>query len=364
MERTFKYRVNEFWREFSNQEGEIRRLIDEQTDLQMLVSRMKSLVDLAFNDANFEIGRKEKYELTLTPEGDRSKLFLIEYWRRCAPNELASNWNFYSSKQAIGKGRDIELKIYGMDIGKDDYLICPKVDEDRHKVDLEVFSPKLMNIDEDKRYSVVFISLDQYIGELYVMEHIGKVDFVDDLSSDGITMGDLKERIDSLIEEMRWGRCEDPCQCFTSYKMKPNLTSRWDFREDVLVGTTSCIQVLNDYYFNSSDHFDSAFENGAIYGFIFYDNTTVPRNEVVTLRADIEDDLSVRLSNRTDADVIGGATGLHYSYIDFIVYDMSSFMQTVDLVLSEYPVLSYGFSEFKRGGKVVRLKGTGSDILN
>ena len=43
---------------------------------------------------------------------------------------------------------------------------------------------------------------------------------------------------------------------------------------------------------------------------------------------------------------------------------MSSFMQTVDLVLSEYPVLSYGFSEFKRGGKVVRLKGTGSDILN
>lgn len=50
--------------------------------------------DLALNSPSFELGSNgEKYELTLTPEGDRAKLFPLVYFPRRAPAAVLEHWN-------------------------------------------------------------------------------------------------------------------------------------------------------------------------------------------------------------------------------------------------------------------------------
>jgi len=364
MKMTFKQRVENFWNEFCLQESEIRRLIEEQADAQLIMSKMKQIVNLAFNDISFEIGYKEKYELTLTPEGDRSKLFLVEYWRKNSKESLKKNWNFYSYKQAVPNGKDMELRIYDIILGKEDYHISYKIDETKRKLNLQIYSPKLMEIDEEKRYSVIFMALDQYIGEIYAMEYIGQVAFVDNQLSDMVNLIELKNELNMIITQRGWSNLDDPCQCYMPYKMNPQQKNEFKFRDDVIAGFTSCIQILNQYYFDLSNSFDGAFENGAVYGFVFYENPVMPKNDVIALRTDIEQDILYKTSKSGCADVIGGAIGVYYSYIDFLIYDLPSFIKTVKEVFTEYPIATYGFSEFKRNGNVMKLKGKDPDTLN
>lgn len=63
---------------FAEQESQLRRIMDEDKDHRRsheLITQCGEILDLAFDNISFEMGFDgEKYELILTPEGDRVKL--------------------------------------------------------------------------------------------------------------------------------------------------------------------------------------------------------------------------------------------------------------------------------------------------
>ena len=79
-----------------------------QTDLQELVAQMEETLNLAFDEISFEMGfNGEKYELILTPEGDKVKLFELVYFQKHAPKEVLEHWNILVGRQPI---RNIGLR--------------------------------------------------------------------------------------------------------------------------------------------------------------------------------------------------------------------------------------------------------------
>lgn len=352
MQDSFKNRVAKFWDTFSEKESQIRKMMDDKVEGEKLIAFVDEVLQTAFHKVYFEMGVNEegKYELILTPEGDRVKLIQIHYWLQHAPESLLDKWNFHSTKP--GKGNSgFRLDMFGVSLNQEDMQIYTEPDEERKKIDIQVYSPKLMELEENQRYSMLFIELDQFISEIYTMEYIGFVDFIEEAPEDeqSVPIEKLKAYIDYIINENDWPKPGNPCDEYSAYNMKPPQAEEWELRKDVVAGYTSCIPFLNAYYSGENELFDSYNEDGVVFGFIFYDNSNIPRENTVAFRGNIEDKIAEKAIDKGIANTIGGATGYKYSYIDFVIFDFESFISIAKEVLSGYEFEEVGFAFFKTG---------------
>lgn len=345
---SFKERVGKFWDAFVKNESEVRKMMDDKVDRDTLIGFVDEILSIAFHKAFFELGVNEqgKHELILTPEGDRSRLFQLEYWLKQAPAVLLDKWNFYSSKPAKAKG-DFSISMFDTTLAADNVTLYYKVDEKHQKVNLQVECSQLMKLDENKKYSLFFIYLDQLIGEAYTMEYIGSIDFVS--SAKGMTKiaaQDLRTLMDDTIAAQNWFRIENICERCAGYEMVPSKAKDWQLREDIYIAYSSCFPVLNAFYNKSSDLFGSFYADGVVFGFLFYENINVPKDRMAPFRTEIEDQVLKLAKAEGVADSIGGATGFYFSYMDFIVYDIDAFLVIAREVLDKYKFKEAGFSNF------------------
>lgn len=348
MSESFKERVAKFWNAFEEKESEVRKMMDDKVDGDTLLAFMDEILSIAFHEVFFEMGVNDegRYELILTPEGDRARLFSLEYWLKQAPKALWEKWNFYSTKPRKAEG-GFKISMYGTELSTDNSSIYYEVDEESQRINLQVECSQLMKLDEREKYSIFFIFLDQLIGEIYTMEYIGGIDFV--LSGKGfkkVTPEGLKRVIDDTIDAKNWFRVENILERCTGYEMTPSKAKDWQLREDVYIGFSSCFPVLNAFYDKSSDLFSRFYADGIVYGFLFYENINVPKDRMVPFRAEIEDQILEQAKAENVAESIGGATGFYFSYMDFMIYDIDAFLAIAEEVLVKYKFKTVGFSNF------------------
>lgn len=353
MPESFKKRVAKFWETFVQEESQIREMMDNKAEGETQLSFVDSILQTAFDQIYFEMGINDdgKYELILTPEGDKIKLFELHYWLQYAPKELLDRWNFYSSKP--GKSDEgSSLRMYGVDITHSDLTIYPTCDNDRRKIHLEVYAPKLEDLEDGQHYTMFFIYLDQFIGEVYTMEYIGNIDFIEgELDKEVVSISDLKAYIDNIVEKEDWTKVDNPLELYSGYKLKPTEKQNWMLREDIMTGYSSCMPIINHYYNKQAEVLDEAKKDGVTWGFLFFENINFPKETIVASRSEIEDKIVEQTSIAGIADSIGGATGFHFSYIDFIVYDYEAFLKIAKEVLAPYNFEEVGFSEFIYGAQ-------------
>lgn len=348
MQESFKNRVLKFWKSFSEEESQIREMMDNKVEGETLLNFVDSILQIAFNNVYFEMGKDsgDKYELILTPEGDRTKLMQLHYWLQHAPEHLLNKWNFYSTKPAHGKD-DASIEMFGVRLSTDDIIIYTDIDGEKNKVNLEIYCPKLAPLEEKKYYSIFIIFLDQFIGELYTMEYIGYIDFLEEpKEKKQVKITGLKAIIDKAIYNNDWPKFENPCEIYSGYRMEPNENEGWKLREDIFSGYTSCTPLLSDYYNGEGKRYNEAKNDGVIFGFVFFENVNVPRENIVNFRGDIEDKIVEQAATYGIAASLGGATGFHFSYIDFIIYDYDGFINIAKEVLAGYDFEESGYSDF------------------
>lgn len=355
---SFKERVAKFWDAFSEKESEVRKMIDDKVDSDTLIKFVDSILSAAFHQTFFELGVNDqgKHELILTPEGDRAKLFQLEYWLKQAPAALSEKWNFYSSKPAKAKG-DFSISMYDTTLSADSVTLYYEIDEKRQKVNLQVECAQLMKLDENKKYSMFFIYLDQLIGEAYTMEYIGSIDFI--TAGKGlkkIGAADLRKLMDDTIAAQDWFKIENICERCAGYEMVPSKAKDWQLREDIYIAYSSCFPVLNAFYNKSSELFSNFYSDGVVFGFLFYENINVPKDRMVPFRTEIEDQILKVAKAEGIADSIGGATGFYFSYMDFIIFDIDAFLAIAKEVLAKYKFKEAGFSNFIFGDTPIFFK--------
>lgn len=354
--KSFKERTKKFWKTFDAQDTKIRELISDQSDSNKIIEKINKVVQVAFNDIPFEVGHNgEKYEFIFSPNGDKTILKQILYLLHQRPKHLDAYWNFYAAKPAMGK-ESMGIEIYGKKIDPEDIIIYTTLDEERKLIDLEVYIPSTDSLQEDKKYNILFLMLDLFIGELYTMEYIGSVEIIEvqkNLEHENIPLIKLRSYIDYLIEEHDWDKTKDPSSQYIGYKSEPKENSDL-LRDDVYIGFSSCFDIIKQLKDEDIYPLDQLKKDGVYMGYIFYNNESISQDQLINKRIEIEDQIIDVTEKDNIAKSTGGATGLKNSYIDFIIYDFDAFLQVCKEVMSQHQFQPKGFALFNKPSKAIK----------
>lgn len=357
MYNSFKNKVLQFWKAFEEEETIIRQMIDNNAEGKALTSFTESILRIAFDEVQFQIGINldNKYELTLTPQGDRIKLIEYYYWQKYTPQSLADKWIFHSSMPALPHTH-YKIQMFGITLDENDLIVYPQTNHISSKIELQIYCPKLENMTDSQRYAMFFTLLDQHISELYSIEHVNNVQFVNDkLNSKGFNINELKKHIDTEININGWINSDNPLDAYIGYRVQQSTDPNWILREDIYAGYSSCTPPISAYHFKDDTFFNKHQKNGIIFGFIFFDNLDIPEDHLVPFRGVIEDQIIERTTKSGIANCIGGATGFHFSYIDLIIYDYEAFIKIAKEIFSNYNFEQAGFSNFSSGSAPILL---------
>ena len=79
-----------------------------------LIEKCGNALKTALRDTSFELGvGGEKYELILSPEGLRSRLFPLVYFQQQAPESVLEHWNIWVGRQPC---EGFELRAEDIDV--------------------------------------------------------------------------------------------------------------------------------------------------------------------------------------------------------------------------------------------------------
>ena len=141
-------------------------------------------------------GRRSRYQLCLSAEGDIERRAITEWWLRSAPAD--ADWEYYASRQPTPDAST--LRIGPHTLLAPDLRFGTDVDVNRERIDLEVWHPLFAQLDERVRAQVSYLLLDGLLGEDGVERWVGRIEPVTQLPSDAIDRDALQRRIHELAD--------------------------------------------------------------------------------------------------------------------------------------------------------------------
>ena len=359
----FRERTENWWETFAEMEAELRQMMDEDKDHTRgaeLVAQMQETLNLVFDEISFEMGfNGEKYELILTPEGDKVKLFELVYFQKHAPKEVLEHWNILVGRQPI---RNIGFRTDdGWDISGEDVQIWLE-QQGKNSFALSAYCEKLLPVlreAEGRVWWMLTTLTDQVLGEISHMRYIDSFDVLEAPRAEpSIPMSQLPDK----LKEKGANLSTDPeayLNSYLGYKMEPNKDPEADWRLDVMVGSTNCVPLINGYLDADNDFMDALHADGAVAGFFCYPLDTLREEEGTDKIFDFRDKLEEVFTTGDGPEVLtltGGATGLFCGYVDFIAWDIEAALQMAKKFFEDSDIPWATFHTFRREAGTVNLK--------
>ena len=328
----FKARVQDFWRWYAERSATFYDAL-EQKQSARLEPEVSAKVDDLLPEAGWVFGvdpGRNGYSFTLTGEGNLHLQFLTEYWRKQAP--IIQGWTFYSSRQPSNDLERWQIEFGGEKFDPREFWLAPGLDKECEKIDLMVWHPLFPKLPESNRWSVIFLVLDEALGEFGTEIWIGEINMSDERLAGAFPLKELPAFISKTERETGWKKCA-PTEAWTGYQIKdPHDRFR---RDDIIVGTTANPKLLQEYL-QSEDKLEDPLRNtGADYVFVQFSNETLPEGKQVDARGQIEERLEAALSSQVAGRHIGGAMGVHFAYIDLLITDGDKSLDIVQSILRE-----------------------------
>ena len=359
----FRDRTENWWETFAEMEAELRQMMDEDKDHTRgaeLVAQMQETLNLVFDEISFEMGfNGEKYELILTPEGDKVKLFELVYFQKHAPKEVLEHWNILVGRQPL---QNIGLRTEdGWDISGDDVQIWLE-EQGENSFALSAYCEKLLPMlreGEGRVWWMLTTLTDQVLGEIPHMRYIDSFDVLEEPRAEpSILMSQLPD----ALKERGLELSTDPeayLESYLGYEMKPNEDPDADWRLDVMAGSTCCVPLINGYLNADNDFMDDLHADGAVAGFFCYPLDTLREKEGTQKIFDFRDKLEELFTTGDGPEVLtltGGATGLYCGYVDFIAWDIQTALQMAKNFFEDSDIPWASFHTFRREAGTVNLK--------
>ena len=359
----FRERTENWWETFAEMEAELRQMMDEDKDHTRgaeLVAQMQETLNLVFDEISFEMGfNGEKYELILTPEGDKVKLFELVYFQKHAPKEVLEHWNILVGRQPL---QNIGLRTEnGLDISGDDVQIWLE-EQGENSFAISAYCEKLLPMlrEEEGRAWWMFTTLtDQVLGEIPHMRYIDSFDVLEEPKAEPSF---LLSQLPDKLREQGLELSTDPeayLESYLGYKMEPKQDPDADWRLDVMAGSTCCVPLINGYLNADNDFMDDLHADGAVAGFFCYPLDTLREEEGSQKIFDFRDKLEEVLTGGDGSEVLtltGGATGLYCGYVDFIAWDIQEALNMAKEFFEGTDIPWAIFHTFRREAGSVPLK--------
>ena len=359
----FREQTEDWWETFAEMEAELRQMMDEDKDHTRgaeLVSQMQETLNLVFDEISFEMGfNGEKYELILTPEGDKVKLFELVYFQKHAPKEVLEHWNILVGRQPL---QNIGLRTEdGWDISGEDVQIWLE-EQGENSFAISAYCEKLLPMlreEEGRAWWMLTTLTDQMLGEIPHMRYIGSFDVLEKPKAEPSF---LLSQLPDMLKEKGVNLSTDPeayLDSYLGYKIEPNKDPDADWRLDVMVGSTNCVPLINGYLNADNDFMDDLHADGAVAGFFCYPLDTLREEEGTEKIFDFRDKLEEVFTTGDGPEILtltGGATGLFCGYVDFIAWDIEAALQMAKEFFECSDIPWASFHTFRREAGSVPLK--------
>ena len=359
----FRERTENWWETFAEMEADLRQMMDEDKDHTRgaeLVAQMEETLNLVFDEISFEMGfNGEKYELILTPEGDKVKLFELVYFQKHAPKEMLKHWNILVGRQPL---QNIGLRTEdGWEISGEDVQIWLEK-QGENSFAISAYCEKLLPMLREAECRVWWMLTtltDQVLGEIPHMRYIDSFDVLEEPKAEPSF---LLSQLPDKLREQGLELSTDPeayLESYLGYKMEPNEDPDADWRLDTMVGSTCCVPLINGYLNADNDFMDDLHADGAVAGFFCYPLDTLREEEGSQKIFDFRDKLEEVLTGGDGSEVLtltGGATGLYCGYVDFIAWDIQEALNMAKEFFEGTDIPWAIFHTFRREAGSVSLK--------
>lgn len=327
---TFKSRVAEFWKWYASRSQfffdtiEAGKCPELQEEVSAHVQRF--IPEFAWV---FGPGVDGGHSFTISAEGDTHQQFLTSYWLSQAPQ--LSGWTFYSTKQPAEIHDDIAIEINDLEFVSGNLMLDTEVDLEQQRIDIRAWDPTFEKVeDENLRYQIVFIWLDEALGETGTQSLIGAIDIEPNLSENAFPVSKLKSYTNYIAQEHEW-ELTPPDETYSTYQL-PEPSDAFP-RADIIAGST-CNMSLVETHFSSQGQMEDVLEGtGAEFWYVAIDPTMFPEGKQVELRGQFEDKLDECLRRESSGRVFGGAMGFGNAYIDLVIFDGNSSLRLIEEVL-------------------------------
>ncbi len=329
-EATLKENVTAFWSWFATNAGRFYQTIEDKRcgdlteEVSTAVDRWLPGMAWVFGPGPGGAG----HSFTLSGEGVRTLQFVAEYW--CARAPVLDHWTFYSARQASDHVENFSIKIAGDPFDSAQVWIATYVDTQEEKIDLMVWHPLFPKLDEGMRMRVLFLLLDEVLGEHGTQNWIGEIKTGDTRLKESFPVAELREMIAKVQAEHGWEKLK-PTEAATSYSRKEPGNNYP--RADVFVGTTRNFPLIREHGAAEGRLVHPLPGLGVELAYVCLSRGCLPVGEEVDFRSDVEDALAEALKQRQEGDTFGGAMGAEWAYIDLMLYDGRRSLDTVLKVL-------------------------------
>ena len=361
-EKNFRERTQEGWAAFSQIEAELRQIIDTDETHQRgeeLVEKCGNALKTALRDTSFELGfNGEKYELILSPEGLRSRLFPLVYFQKQAPESVLEHWNIWVGRQPC---EGFELRAGEIEVRAEDVQMWAEETED-HQVSLVLYCEKLTPLlkeDADKVWWALSMLVDQTIGEVSAIALIAGFDVCAQPKDEPAKLlSELPELVQSMGLSL-WRDGSDYLEnSYLAYELKPVEDPEADWRLDVYTGSCRLPVLINDYLTARADTVDEYHRDGIAAGFLCYPVDGFAGEDRAEQILRFRDDLRDAILEKAGAEAVtflGGATGLYFGYLDFLAWDLPAVLDAARDFFEDSQIDQGGFHTFRRDVGTVRL---------
>ena len=354
-EKNFRERTQEAWAAFSQIEAELRQIIDTDETHQRgeeLVEKCGNALKTALRDTSFELGFSgEKYELILSPEGLRSRLFPLVYFQKQAPKSVLEHWNIWVGRQPC---EGFELRAGEIEVRAEDVQMWAEKTEDQ-RVNLILCCEKLTPIlkeDADKVWWALSMLVDQTIGEVSAIAFVAGFDiYAQPKDEPARLLSELPQLLQSMGFTL-WREGSDYLENSSlTYQLEPVEDPDADWRLDVYVGTCRLPVLINDYLSARSDVMDEYHRDGITAGFLCYPLSGFAGENQSKSMLEFRDNLQDAILREAGAEAVtflGGATGLYHGYLDFIAWDLPAVLTAAQAFFAESGLPYAHFHTFRR----------------
>ncbi|MFK7769524.1 MAG: hypothetical protein AB8B55_20090 [Mariniblastus sp.] len=353
--KTFKAKVEEFWQWYTDISDDLYESFETGgfPDIhQHFAGKLEELMPKfawVFGPGPSDIGG---HSFTLSAGGEPNHQFLTEYWKSRAP-EL-KGWTFHASRQPGNLTPEMEFEIAGMKYCFVDAFISTQVDEESERVNIQFFAQPLADAEDNLKHHVMFLMLDEVLGEYGTGQWINDLEFTQAKPDDAISILKLRDVLHDLELQHGWEKLP-PTESGSVYEV-PEVAESFA-RSDTLFGSTVNFSLIAEHLDSQGETPDLLEGSGADFVYVSFDSSLLPDGGQVDYRANIADQIGALLEAEFVGVHLGGAFGAINSYIDFLLFDTARGMEIIETSLrqQELPVgtsIEF-FAKSKRAQSVV-----------
>jgi hypothetical protein len=346
--------VGEFWKWYAGEAARFYQIIEDKRCAD-LAAEISPKVDELVGGLAWVFGPGEGgqgHSLTLTAEGDAHRQLLAAYWQARAPK--LDGWTFYSARQPSADPGQGTIRIGEREFDPKAFWLTPSVNEEQKCIDLTAWHPLFPELDESTRWTILYLFLDEALGEIGTQSWIGKITMNDAQLAAALPLAELRAFTEGIATRNDWKK-GGPGEVWNLYEMNEEKPEQP--RGDIFVGTTSLMALVHDFSDADGEMEDPLAGTGADYVYVQFDAAILQKGQESDARGKIEDGLVAALEPASDGRHIGGAMGRRFAYIDLLLFDGTNSLSIACDALRRMKLpagtsINY-FAHEKRGHRVV-----------